>query len=158
MSFLRVMRDITRYYIAQDEGQKLLTAGREDPNRTAFLRRFIDQDSRKYLNRFCRAYHGFSPDQALERFSLEDRGYWAGLHPLELWLVTYLRDHPAAPRAEVTTASEAVRQEIYAWLFETHSTHKQDVRIRMLLEQDAFDHILQDWQRQGYPFGHIVPS
>jgi hypothetical protein len=28
----------------------------------------------------------------------------------------------------------------------------------MLLEQDAFDHILQDWQRQGYPFGHIVPS
>ena len=28
----------------------------------------------------------------------------------------------------------------------------------MLLEQDAFDHILQDWQREGYPFGHIVPS
>jgi len=36
--------------------------------------------------------------------------------------------------------------------------HKQEVRIRILLEQDAFDRILQDWQQQGYPFGHLVPS
>jgi hypothetical protein len=50
----------------------------------------------------------------LKRFSLEDRGDLAGIHPLELWLVTYLRDHPAATRAEVTTASKAVRQEVYA--------------------------------------------
>ena len=46
--FVRVMRDITRYYIAQDAGQKLLTVDREDPNRKAYLRRFIDQDSRKW--------------------------------------------------------------------------------------------------------------
>ena len=213
--FIRVMRDIVRYYIAQDDGQKLLTADRDDPDREAYLRRFIDQDSRKYLNRFYREYHGLSPDQTLaqlahrtrpiarrlaviyrsirpdadraalgaflarylprdsvndddlwdlyqkydvERFSLEDRGYLAGIHPLELWLVTYLQDHPAATRAEVTAASEAVRQEVYGWLFKSHSTHKQDVRIRILLEQDAFDRILQDWQRQGYPFGHLVPS
>jgi membrane peptidoglycan carboxypeptidase len=213
--FLRVMRDITRYYIAQSDGQKLLTADREDPHREAYLRRFIDQDSRKYLNRFYHEYRGLSPDQALaklahrtrpiarrlavvfrsvrpeaeraslgeflarylprdsvsdddlwdlyrgydvERFSLEDRGYIAGIHPLELWLVTYLRDHPAATRAGVTAASEEVRQEVYGWLFKSHSTHKQDVRIRILLEQDAFDRILQDWQRQGYPFGHLVPS
>jgi hypothetical protein len=64
--FIRVMRDITRYYIAQDEGQKLLTADREDPNRNGYLRRFVDQDSRKYLNRFHREYRGLSPDQALE--------------------------------------------------------------------------------------------
>jgi membrane peptidoglycan carboxypeptidase len=213
--FIRVMRDIVRYYVAQDDGQKLLTADRGDPDREAYLRRFIDQDSRKYLNRFYREYHGLSPDQALaqlahrthpiarrlavvyrsvrpdadraalgaflarylprdsvsdddlwdlyreydvERFSLEDRGYLAGIHPLELWLVTYLRDHPGAPRAEVTKASEEVRQEVYGWLLKSHSTHKQDLRIRILLEQDAFDRILQDWQRQGYPFGHLVPS
>ncbi len=213
--FIRVMRDIVRYYIAQDDGQKLLTADREDPGRETYLRRFIDQDSRKYLNRFYREYHGLSPDQALaqlahrthpiarrlavvyrsvrpdadraalgaflarylprdsvsdddlwdlyreydvERFSLEDRGYLAGIHPLELWLVTYLRDHPGASRAEVTKASEEVRQEVYGWLFKSHSTHKQDLRIRILLEEDAFDRILQDWQRQGYPFGHLVPS
>jgi membrane peptidoglycan carboxypeptidase len=213
--FIRVMRDIVQYYIAQDEGAKLLTADRDDPDREAYLRRFIDQDSRKYLNRFYREYHGLSPDQALdllarhtrpiarrlavvfrsmrpdaeraalgaflahylprdsvsdddlwdlyrdydvERFSLEDRGYLAGIHPLELWLVGYFRDHPGASRADVAKASEAVRQEVYGWLFKGHSTHKQDLRIRILLEQDAFDRILQDWQRQGYPFGHLVPS
>ena len=213
--FIRVMRDITRYYIAQDEGQKLLAADREDPNREAYLRRFIDQDSRKYLNRFYRQYRGLSPDQTLEllahrtrpiarrlavvfrslrpeadraalgaflarylprdsvsdddlwdlyreydvaRFSLEDRGYLAGIHPLELWLVTYLRDHLGASCAEVAKQSEAVRQEVYGWLFKSRSTHKQDIRIRVLLEEDAFDRILQDWQRQGYPFGHLVPS
>src|SRR5271167_1132487 len=74
--------------------------------------------------------------------------YLPGIHPLELWFVTYLRDHPRASRAEVTKASEEVRQEVYGWLFKGHSTHKQDLRIR----------ILQDWQRQGYPFGHLVPS
>jgi membrane peptidoglycan carboxypeptidase len=36
--------------------------------------------------------------------------------------------------------------------------HKQNTRIRMLLEEDAFDRILQDWRGQGYPFGHLVPS
>ena len=53
-------------------------------------------------------------------------------------------------------ASEVVRQEVYGWLYKAHSAHKQDLRIRILLEQDAFDRILQDWQRQGYPFGHLV--
>jgi len=45
----------------------------------------------------------------------------------------------------VTAASADVRQEIYGWLFKAHSTHKQDVRIRILLEQDAFERILEDW-------------
>ena len=25
--------------------------------------------------------------------------------------------------------------------------------LRILFEEDAFDQILEDWQRQGYPFG-----
>jgi hypothetical protein len=71
----------------------------------------------------------------VKRFSLEDRGYLSGIHPLELWLVNYLQNHPNASRDEVTTASADVRQEIYGWLFKAHTTHKQDVRIRILLEQ-----------------------
>ena len=31
-------------------------------------------------------------------------------------------------------------------------------RIRELIEQDAFDHLLQDWKQQGYPFARLVPS
>jgi membrane peptidoglycan carboxypeptidase len=91
-------------------------------------------------------------------FSLQDRGYIAGVHPLELWLVAYLQDHPGASRSEVTEASQATRQEVYGWLFKSRNLHKQNTRIRTLIEQDAFDHILEDWRRQGYPFGHLVPS
>jgi membrane peptidoglycan carboxypeptidase len=90
--------------------------------------------------------------------SLRDRGTIAGVHPLELWLVGYLRNHPDASRAEMLRASERERQEAYAWLFERRSAHLQTLRIRTLLEQGAFAQILQDWRRQGYPFARLVPS
>ncbi len=90
--------------------------------------------------------------------SLRDRGYIAGVHPLELWLVRYLQDHPNATRAEAMSASAGVRQEVYRWLFDSRSPYQQNLRIRILLEQDAFDQILQDWRRQGYPFGRLVAS
>src|SRR5438270_9493533 len=92
------------------------------------------------------------------RFSLQDRGYIAGIHPLELWLVAYLQDHPNAPRNEVVEASADVRQDVYGWLFKSRNMHKQNARIRMLLEEDEFDRILQDWRQPGYSFGHLVPS
>ena len=92
------------------------------------------------------------------RFSLQDRGYIAGIHPLELWLVAYLQDHPNAPRNEVVEASADARQDVYGWLFKSRNMRKQNRRIRILLEEDAFDRILQDWRGQGYPFGHLVPS
>jgi len=92
------------------------------------------------------------------RLSLQDRGYIAGIHPLELWLVSYLQEHPGASRGTVVEASETARQEVYGWLFKARRVHAQNTRIRILLEQDAFDRILEDWRRQGYPFGHLVPS
>lgn len=108
----------------------------------------VDEDTANSL------YAKYADDQ----FSLNDRGYLAGVHPLELWLVAYLHNHPGATRREITAASTALRQEVYAWLFKTRNEHKQDIRIRTLLEEDAFDRILQDWRRQGYPFGQLVPS
>ncbi len=90
--------------------------------------------------------------------SLQDRGAIAGVHPLELWLVAYLQQYPGASRAEMLRASEPARQQVYAWLFEPRSAHLQTLRIRTLLEQSAFDQILQNWRRQGYPFARLVPS
>jgi membrane peptidoglycan carboxypeptidase len=187
----------------------------DDPNRGTYLRRFADQEGRRYLNRFWNDYSGRTPQEALDqlarrtrptarrlavayltarpeasraelgeflarhlppssvdddqlwdlwreygpgRFSLQDRGYIAGIHPLELWLVNYLQDNPKASRATVLEASADARQEVYGWLFKSRNLHKQNKRIRMLLEEDAFDRVLQDWRRQGYPFGHLVPS
>jgi membrane peptidoglycan carboxypeptidase len=97
-------------------------------------------------------------DYAPDRFSLTDRGFLAGVHPLELWLVKFLQDHPKASRTEMLGASTLERQEVYHWLFKTNSTQKQNSRIRILLEEDAFNCILDDWRRLGYPFGQLVPS
>ena len=90
--------------------------------------------------------------------SLQDRSVIAGVHPLELWLIAYLRKHPDASHAQMLQASERARQEVYAWLFKPRSAHQQNLRIRTLLEEDAFGQILQDWRRQGYPFARLVPS
>jgi hypothetical protein len=99
-------------------------------------------------------YVQFAPN----RFSLNDRGYLAGVNPLELWLVSYLYHHPHVTRSQVIAASADQRQQAYAWLLGTKKTHQQNVRIRELIEQDAFDQLLQDWKQQGYPFAHLVPS
>lgn len=95
---------------------------------------------------------------AIDRFSLMDRGYLAGVHPLELWMVNYMQSHPKATWAEYTVASTYQRQEIYNWLFKTSRKHRQDLRIGILKEEEAFNRVLKDWRAQGYPFAQIVPS
>ncbi|MBI4203929.1 MAG: penicillin-binding protein [Betaproteobacteria bacterium] len=93
-----------------------------------------------------------------ERYSLADRGYLARVHPLELWLVGYLRRHPQATLAQTIEASAAERQAVYTWLFKTHQRNAQDIRIRSLLETEAFVEIQRIWRRHGYPFESLVPS
>ncbi|HEY2978422.1 MAG TPA: transglycosylase domain-containing protein [Burkholderiaceae bacterium] len=92
------------------------------------------------------------------RLSLTDRGFVAGVHPLELWLVAYLRQHPKATVGEVFAASVQQRQEVYGWLFRTRHKSAQDSRIRGLLEIEAFLEIHRTWKRLGYPFESLTPS
>lgn len=99
-------------------------------------------------------YESYGPTS----WDLQDRGYIARLHPLELWLVAYLGTHPGAGRSEVLQASAKERQEVYRWLFSTHRKNAQDVRIRSLLEVEAFLEIHRVWKRLGYPFDALVPS
>ncbi|MBB6254680.1 transglycosylase domain-containing protein [Nitrospirillum iridis] len=93
-----------------------------------------------------------------EKWSLNDRGYMAGVHPLELWLVAYLQESPAAPKRQMLKESSAPRQESYQWLFTTRYKHAQDTRIGIVLEEEAFARIHADWKRLGYPFESLVPS
>lgn len=97
-------------------------------------------------------------DHAPGRHDLADRGYIAGVHPLELWLVGYLRSHPQASLAQVLADSADERQDAYAWLFKTRRKGAQDRRIRMLVEKEAFEEIHRSWQRLGYPFESFAPS
>ena len=94
----------------------------------------------------------------VDRFSLQDRGYLARIHPLELWVVGYLRQQPKANLAQVVEASRGERQAVYEWLFKSKAKAAQDSRIRTLLEMEAFTEIHKHWKRLGYPFGTLVPS
>jgi membrane peptidoglycan carboxypeptidase len=89
---------------------------------------------------------------------LADRAFVAGVHPLELWLVSYLEMAPDASRTEILEASGRARSEAYRWLFRTRRKHAQDSRIRTVLERDAFVEIHRAWARVGYPFPELVPS
>ncbi|XLM21957.1 glycosyl transferase family 51, partial [Chromobacterium piscinae] len=99
-------------------------------------------------------YDELGPD----RFNLADRGYLAGIHPLELWMVAYLHGHPDAEWSEMIQASTAQRQEVYQWLFNSKHKAGQDNRIRQIQETDAFRQIHAAWKRMGYPFDSLVPS
>jgi membrane peptidoglycan carboxypeptidase len=101
-----------------------------------------------------RLYDGYASD----RFSLADRAFIARVHPLKLWLVGYLQEHPTTTRAAMLEASAGARQDSYAWLFRTKHKRAQDRSIRILLEEEAFVHIHEAWRRLGYPFDSLVAS
>ncbi|MFM5659338.1 transglycosylase domain-containing protein [Aeromonas veronii] len=92
------------------------------------------------------------------KYSLPDQGYIARVHPLELWLLAYLKEFDKATFADAVAASRDERQEVYSWLFKTRHRSARDSRIRTMLEVEAFLDIHQRWAKLGYPFDHLVPS
>ncbi|MBL8175220.1 MAG: transglycosylase domain-containing protein [Bryobacterales bacterium] len=104
--------------------------------------------------RLTALYEMFAPG----KMDWNDRGYVAGVHPLELWLVAYLVQNPEAKWDVVRDSSRQVRQEVYRWLFKSRSKLGKDLRIRSVLEADAFQLIHASWKRQGFPFQRLVPS
>ncbi len=215
--FIRVMRDIVNYTIAQGPHNKdELLDDPEAPARQDYLARFAEEEGSIFLNRYIATYGTLSPDEALskilaagrksavarttiyrslrplasfetyrafmlagrkdsedvseaklrklyhdyamDKFSLSDRAYIARVNPMELWLVSYLAQHPKASHHDILLASRQTRLESYAWLFRPSKKHAQDTRIRIVLEEEAFAHIQKRWERLGYPFKRLVPS
>ena len=213
--YIRLMRDIERYYMFQIPGSSAnILKDRDDPHREAYLKRFADMEGREFIARFYHKYKGKSaseiseiffsgvrptprrlaaayryvrpeatPEQFAEfmeshlssygdsgavstlydsyapgKYSLADQGYVAHVHPLELWLVRYLTHHPDAQYKDAIKASGEERIAVYGWLLRTAHKNAQDVRIRSLLEVEAFLEIHRSWKRLGYPFDSLVPS
>ena len=215
--FVRLMRDVVRYYMFQLPGSSAaLLQDSDDPRRAEYLARFADREGREFMNKFYAKYRGknvaeaekvllaslrptptrlatvhrtIAPKASLKEFgafinanlpsanevpderiakmyeqysiakmSLADRGYVATIHPLELWMVGYMRSHDKATFADIVGASTKERQEVYSWLFNTHRKHAQDRRIAGLLEVEAFLKIHAQWKKMGYPFDSLVPS
>lgn len=99
-------------------------------------------------------YNEFTPG----KFNLNDQGFLARVHPLELWLVRFLHEQPKAKIDQVLEASKAERQLVYEWLFKTPHLRAQDIRIRTLMENESFVEIHKQWRKVGYPFSSMVPS
>ncbi|MET3134080.1 membrane peptidoglycan carboxypeptidase [Oxalobacteraceae bacterium GrIS 1.11] len=215
--FVRLMRDVARFYMFQSPGSSAsLLADSDDPRRAKYLARFADKEGKEFLQRFYHKYKGKSvadqekallasihptpvrlaniyrsiapegtpqqfsaflaenlssqnevpvervaklyQDYAMDKWSLADRGYLANVHPLELWMVGYLRQHEGATLSQMVAASDKERQEVYKWLFSTHRKHAQDKRISELLEMEGFLEIHHQWKKMGYPFDSLVPS
>ena len=102
--------------------------------------------------------YGLYDKYSVEKFDLQDQGYITKIHPLELWLVGYLAQHPKATHDEVMEASAEQRQNVYRWLFKNHRKNAQQQRIMTLLEEEAFKEIHSAWKRVGYPFEALTPS
>lgn len=92
------------------------------------------------------------------QYNLADQGYLARVHPLELWLVRHLQDHPQATLRDIVPASVEARRDASRWLFAPRFKHAQQVRIDIVVEVAAFERIADEWRRLGYPFEHLVPS
>ncbi|MEO5861883.1 MAG: transglycosylase domain-containing protein [Burkholderiales bacterium] len=120
---------------------------------TSFLDKYLEQDQPKAAEiQFL--YDKYAP----AKFTFADRGYTAGVHPLELWVVSFLRAHPGATAAQVLEGSSDERQAVYRWLFNTRRKNAQDRRILSLLEVEGFLEVHRAWKRLGYPFDSLVPS
>jgi membrane peptidoglycan carboxypeptidase len=91
-------------------------------------------------------------------YNLQDMGYLASLHPLELWLLDYLQQPGDVSLRDAAEKSAKVRHEVYGWLMRTKAKNARDTRIATMLEVDAFSDIHRRWKNVGYPFEHLVPS
>jgi membrane peptidoglycan carboxypeptidase len=168
---------INRFYLkykgkkASEVGAVFFTIPQHSPGRLAAAYRYIYPEATPaQFDAFMTAHlpgikevDGHTLRELYERyapgkFSLVDQGYIAAVHPLELWLVRYLTTHPNAHYKDVIQASTAERVAVYDWLFKTIHKNAQDIRIRSLLELEAFLDIHRSWKRLGYPFNSLVPS
>jgi membrane peptidoglycan carboxypeptidase len=165
--FYQHHRNLTPPQMAED----LYARSRYNPRRFTSVFRYLEPqaDFETYvsaLHKNVPASNNLSPKvletlyktHAPGAYNLADRGYVTQIHPLELWVVRTLRGQPTADLKVLYDQGVEVRREVYNWLFKTSRKNAQDIRIQSLLEVEAFDNLLQDWKRLGYPFDTITPS
>ena len=128
------------------------------PDKTsAEFRKFLQQHVRGMnlnqarLDFLCDKY-------AHQEWSFSDLGYISDVHPVELWLVGFLQQHPKASVSTIKDSSKEIIQATYGWLFRTSSKVAQNRRIKTIFEHEAFKDIHRAWARLGFPFEQLVPS
>lgn len=91
-------------------------------------------------------------------YNINDLGYLARLHPILLFAAKVMQDNSNISYDELFKKSYQTRMLSYKWLLDTKYTNRQNTRIYSILEAQAFEEILKDWNKLGYDFDYIVPS
>ena len=170
MTFLRRFHRELAHLDADDVLAKVTMRVRQTKHRLAALFRFVRPDASEadfiaYM-RAQQATKRLSPKQLdklfndynPQKFDFEDQAFLVRLHPLNLWLARHLQTERAPTVADAWVLSEQAKTAAAAWLFKTRRKGTQDLRIKEILEEDAFKGIHARWNRLGYPFPSLVPS
>jgi membrane peptidoglycan carboxypeptidase len=92
------------------------------------------------------------------RLNLLDYGYLLSRHPLEVWCAGEMHNNPHITWSELLSKSAEARQVVSNWLFKVKNRRPQDIRLRIRIEEDAFERMTPEWQKLGFPFEKLVPS
>lgn len=103
LPFIRLMRDIVRYSIYQNETRAQLLTNDQDPRRQAYLSRFADREGQVFLLRFWRKHQGKTAEQRLTDF-------FDGLHPTASRLAAVHRY--LMPQASVDEFADFLQQRL----------------------------------------------
>lgn len=123
------------------------------------MQNFIEKHLTKTLQRnltYQKLYEQADPSRP--ELTLHDRGYIAGVHPLDLWMIAYYQKFSTADWGKVLQESLEARLSVYRWLTEAKNKSIQDGRIRTMLEEEAFAAIGASWRKLGFPFATVVPT
>ncbi len=92
------------------------------------------------------------------RLNLADYAYLLHRKPLDIWCAGQLEREPSASWTELWNRSGEAREESSAWLFRSRNRRAQDLRLRIRIEEMAFEAMTPSWRRLGFPFERLVPS
>ncbi len=117
-----------------------------------------------YIQKHCKScsastdYAKLYRDYAPGKFDLNDQGYIASVHPLELWTAHYKINNPDSTWEQGAAASYDARMNSYKWLLKSDKLQAQNTRISTMLEKEAFTIIHKMWKEDGFPFSTMVSS
>src|SRR5262249_45654198 len=59
---------------------------------------------------------------------------------------------------QIASDEERKHNVSFTWLLNTRNREAQNLRLRILIERDAFELMAPYWRQLGFPFGRLLPS
>jgi membrane peptidoglycan carboxypeptidase len=152
--------------------ERLLTGSRQGLSAASHAILFFawtpkDAATEEALGRFLAAHgESVSPAETARllkaygnpRLNLADYAYLLKKDPLEVWTAGRLLASPDLGLEALLSESGEAREVASRWLFLGKNRRAQDLRLKIRIEEDAFERMTVSWRRLGFPFERLVPS